>query len=163
MLLALALMLRVSDLASINLKSIKFTQNKIDFSLSSPRKSQRWGRLRSLRLKRLSGDSTICSENCLERYILVTESLLNENNDSRLFVCIKKPHKPATAATLGRWLKFCLGEAGIDTTVFSAHSTRGASASAAFNSGVPLHNILRTADWTSESTFANFYHKNIVN
>ena len=54
-----------------------------------------------------------------------------------------------------------LGQAGIDTDKFGAHSTRAASTSAAVERGVSIATILKTAGWSNESTFAKFYHKSI--
>ena len=49
--------------------------------------------------------------------------------------------------------------AGIDTSVFKAHSVRGASTSSALDRGVPMQDILATADWSRESTFRRFYYR----
>ena len=43
--------------------------------------------------------------------------------------------------------------------VFTAHSTRGASTSAAARAGVALSDIMEAADWSRESTFKKFYHR----
>ena len=51
---------------------------------------------------------------------------------------------------------------GIDTLRFKPHSTRAASTSAASNASVSLDDILHTAEWSSESTFAKFHNKPIV-
>ena len=50
-----------------------------------------------------------------------------------------------------------LTSAGIDTSVFSAHSTRGASTSAASLAGVPTQQILSTADWSTDNV--KFYFR----
>ena len=68
-----------------------------------------------------------------------------------------KPHKEVSKATISRWIKCLLSEAGIDTDIFSAHSTRAASSSAAKASHVPINDILKTAGWSSERTFAKHY------
>ena len=60
-------------------------------------------------------------------------------------------------STIARWLKAVLTSADVDTSVFSAHSTRGASSSKAVMSGVTLQAILHTADWSSAGTFKRFY------
>ena len=54
-----------------------------------------------------------------------------------------------------------LGQAGIDTELFSAHSTRCASTSKAIAS-VSTDVILATAGWTEESTFRKFYNKPVA-
>ena len=43
--------------------------------------------------------------------------------------------------------------AGIDLGIFSSHSTRSASASAAAGKGVPLDVILKAAGWRSDDVF----------
>jgi len=45
---------------------------------------------------------------------------------------------------------------GIDVTTFTAHSTRGASSSAAADSWITTGDILKTADWNTESVFRKF-------
>ena len=72
-----------------------------------------------------------------------------------------KPHKPVTSQRIAHWLKDVLGMAGIDTAVFSAHSTRGAATSAAFSKGVPVAEILQMADWPGASTFRRFYLREV--
>ena len=52
-----------------------------------------------------------------------------------------------------------LKEAGIDTNTFSAHSVMGASTTAAMDKGVTLSDILHTADWSSDTTFWQFYYR----
>ena len=54
-----------------------------------------------------------------------------------------------------------LEQAGIDTSVFGAHSTRGASSSAAARGGVMTEDILKAANWSLESVFQKFYHKTV--
>ena len=69
------------------------------------------------------------------------------------------PHKPISGASLSRWLKDIISWAGIDTSVFKAHSVRGASASAAYERGASLQDILNLADWSTDSTFRRFYYR----
>ena len=51
-----------------------------------------------------------------------------------------------------------MGAAGIDVSIFKAHSTRGAAMSKAARF-VDSRIILKTAGSRSESTFARFYNK----
>ncbi|GFO41893.1 histone-lysine N-methyltransferase SETMAR [Plakobranchus ocellatus] len=51
--------------------------------------------------------------------------------------------------------------AGIDVTIFTAHSTRAASTSKALKAGVPLTTIMSVAGWSQSSTFARFYKKDV--
>ena len=79
-------------------------------------------------------------------------------NESKLFVSFIKPHSAVTSSTVARWLRSILDQAGIDSKIFGAHSTRGASASAAVRGGVTLDDILKAANWSSESVFHRQYN-----
>ena len=68
-------------------------------------------------------------------------------------------HHAVTSSTIARWLKTTLEQAGIDTAIFKAHSTRGASTSAAALRGVTTSDIILAADWSSDSVFRRFYYK----
>ena len=55
-----------------------------------------------------------------------------------------------------------LGLAGIDITVFTAHSTRKASSSKGNNMGITLKDISKAAGWRNNSTFAKHYKLPII-
>uniref|UniRef100_A0A1X7TZX5 Tyr recombinase domain-containing protein n=1 Tax=Amphimedon queenslandica TaxID=400682 RepID=A0A1X7TZX5_AMPQE len=82
-------------------------------------------------------------------------------NENRLIISFIKPHKAVTSSFIARWLRTAFEEAGIDSSIFRAHSTRGASASAAARGGVTLEKILKAANYNSESVFERFYHKEV--
>ena len=110
--------------------------------------------LQNLFLASFPPDRRLCFVNYLKQYEKVTKNLRQktENTQNLLFISYVKPHKPVTSATIARWVKTVLSLAGIDG-VFTAHSTRGASASAAARAGVALSDIMEAADWSRESTF----------
>ena len=60
---------------------------------------------------------------------------------------------------MARWLKSLLEASGIDTSIFGAHSVRGASSSAAASAGISTADILKAAGWSSQSTFERFYYR----
>ena len=64
-----------------------------------------------------------------------------------------------SSSSIARWLKQGLEVAGIDTSIFKGHSTRGASSSKAASAGVAVSDILQAADWSTEGTFQRFYHR----
>ena len=47
---------------------------------------------------------------------------------------------------------------GIDISIFIAQSTRSASTSAAADFGITSNDILKAADWSTESVFRKFYY-----
>lgn len=93
-------------------------------------------------------------------YIERTSSLRISNE---LFIATRKPYKPVGTQTLSRWIKYTLSECGVDTGIFSAHSTRHAASSHAHSLGVSVDTIRKTAGWSKNSTaFARFYQRTIV-
>ena len=58
------------------------------------------------------------------------------------------------------WCKYLHGASICKyTSIFKAHSVRGASTSAAANQGVTTEDILKAADWRNSSTIQRFYYK----
>jgi hypothetical protein len=97
----------------------------------------------------------LCVYGTLEYYVSVTEKL---RTSAKLLVSFIKPYSAVTASTVGRWIKTLLGQADVDTSKFSAHSTRVASTSKAAVS-VSVDVILATASWRDKSAFRKFYNK----
>ena len=64
--------------------------------------------------------------------------------------------------TVSLWLKKFLRLSGIDTSIFTGHSTRTASASKAKQVGLNLPEIFKRGQWTNNTTFETFYNKPIV-
>ena len=77
----------------------------------------------------------------------------------QLFIGIMKPHTSVQACNIARWVKTVLKDAGINTSVFAAHSTRSASTSVAMSGGASLQEILSQADWSSSRTFHKYYFR----
>jgi hypothetical protein len=161
MLLALTSLFRVSEIAAIDFKSIVFSGPVVKFALSRLRKSQRKGSLQVFSLNRIGSSLLNCPVSCLERYIFVTSEFRKESANSSLILGLRSPHPPIGASTIGRWIKLLLSEAGVDTTTYSAHSTRGASASKAVSAGLSIDSILKTGSWASESVFSKHYNRPI--
>ncbi|CAG9136633.1 unnamed protein product [Plutella xylostella] len=98
----------------------------------------------------------------IKDYIEVTKDLRQTSNNN-LLLTFKRPHKAATAQSISRWIKQVLSESGVDVSVYSGHSTRHASTSAASSSGLSVEAIRKAAGWTKNSeTFAKFYHRQVL-
>ena len=91
-------------------------------------------------------------------YLRATEKL---RNSSKLLVSYIEPYKAVTLSIIGHWIKTLLGQAGVDTEVFSGHSTSCASTSKPFMS-VFTDVIQATAGWTEESTFGKLYNRPVA-
>ena len=159
MLLALASLCRVSELASIDRYSVVFLNNQAKFSLQKPRKSQRNSSLQVITLEKLLPLPLACPVETLKDFLSASDQLRQGEKAKSLFIGLRPPHSSVGASSVARWLKIILNVAGVDTSIYSAHSTRGASASNAVNSGVPTEAILAAGNWNSESTFTRFYRR----
>lgn len=103
----------------------------------------------------------VCAASTMQCYITRTECI--RKNICRLFITSKSPFRPATSQTLAHWVKKALEKSGLDTNMFSAHSTRHASTSAAKRRGVNIDTLRKTAGWSQNSlTFAKFYDLEIA-
>ena len=108
-------------------------------------------------------DAPLCVASYLKRYIDITPSKRN-NSSSRniLFISYIKPHKAVKTSSISRWLKNVLQLSVIDTSRFSAHSTRSTSSTLAANCGVSISDIMKVADWSRAGTFKKFYQGPIL-
>ena len=159
MLLALTRPSRSADLASLNLDRRRFSPEGVAFLPSRLAKQSRQGRpLVEYFFPSFPHDPDLCPVRTLRQYELITSPLRGSSNRA-LFLAMVKPHLPVASCTIARWLKKVLEDAGIDVSIFSAHSVRGASSSAAALAGVTTNVILEAADWSTESVFRRFYYK----
>ncbi|GFN80793.1 tyrosine recombinase [Plakobranchus ocellatus] len=158
MLLCLLSGQRGETIYKIRVNDISFHDNNCFMVFSSllktsnPRRHLQPLELRSFTNKRL------CVVSHLQHYLAVTQDF---RLGDQLFLTYIKPHRPIARGTLSRWIKMILKMAGVNTDVYSAHSTRVASTSAAMVRNVPLDVILRSAGWSKKSTFEKFYFRNI--
>lgn len=112
-----------------------------------------------LKIKRYSVNNKLCLVSTLEAYIEHTKTL--RNSETNLFIGTVKPFTPVTKSTLSRWIKSCMGKAGIDIEVFGVHSCRAASTSAAAAKGLQIDSIMKAAGWSTARTFAIYYNKTV--
>ena len=94
-------------------------------------------------------DPTICPLTTLRAYEERTESFrvkLPTDSKFQLFLSYIGKHTPVSSSTIARWLKCFMAEAGIDISIFKAHSVRGASCSTAMGTRIITKDILDAAD-----------------
>ena len=131
--------IRITDLLKhSNLKNSKFT----------------------LKLKKFEKNPAICVVEVLQEYLKRTRVI--RGNEKQLLISFSKPYAAVTTSTILRWIKSVLFEAGINVSIFKAHSTRAASCSKAKREGVPIKEILKHAGWRNNRTFEKYYDKCIM-
>lgn len=156
-LLALVTGQRMQTLALINIKNIVLKETLIEIKIPDNIKTSKPGKVQpTLNLPFYKDNLNICPATTLQSYLERTKEL--RGNTLFLFISFKKPFKRASTQTLSRWVKSILGDSGIDTNLFSAHSTRHASTSAASRKDINIDTIRKSAGWTEKSaTFTRFY------
>lgn len=159
-LLALSNAPRASDLASLDIRFLQLSQEGTTFRIPGLTKTRRSGPPKTFEVARF-GEESLCPVRTLEQYLDHTRDLRqnSEGDGSALLISIRKPYKAVGAATIGRWIREVLTQAGVDTETFSAHSTRSASTTAAKKQGVSTRDIMNMAGWSRQSTFETYYHK----
>ena len=159
-LLALATAQRVQTLSKIFVDNIIHSDNQIQIKIPDRIKTSARNQKPLLNIPFFKDQPNLCVAQTLQVYIERTKSLRQET--MQLFITHKKPYHAASSQTISRWIKNTLEASGIDTEIFSAHSTRHASTSAAARNGINIENIRKTAGWTENSrVFARFYNRPI--
>ncbi|KAL0831119.1 hypothetical protein ABMA28_001990 [Loxostege sticticalis] len=161
-LLALASAQRMQTLSMIRINNISFYQDKIQIKIDELIKTSKPGSYHPLIiLPYIKENPKVCPALTLKSYIDRTNDI---RKDDFLFISYQKPHKKVVTQTLSHWVKYVLGKSGINIDLYSAHSTRHASTSAAHRAGVNLEVIRKAAGWTESSkVFLKYYNKNLSN
>ena len=134
---------------------------KISFAISSLLKHSKPGKHQDpLEFVPYPHNAKICPVECINAYLERTK-LIRENSceDGHFFISYCHPYGGITSAqTIARYVRSFLIWAGIDLT-FTAHSTRSASTSKAYNEGLSLKDINKAAGWSNKcETFRKFYN-----
>ena len=144
---------RVSSLHSLLISRMTLTRDRVAFVPGWLLKHHRQGkRIKPIVVKAYPADPTVCVVSTLRIYL---QKRLGTSD--KLLHCHRRPFGPASRDTIARWLKQTLKEAGVDPSIYSAHSYRGASTSAAKRCSVPIQKILDRGQWSSEETWRNHY------
>ena len=103
-------------------------------------------------------ESWLCPVIYIKHDIMKMHSL---RSDACLLNSYTKPHKPVTNSTVARWIRSILQNAGIDVSIFLAHSSQTASTSYSANTQLPLADILKAGGWSNARILAEHYNKPI--
>lgn len=162
-LLALVTAHRVQTFSLIKIDNIKIQDNNILITIPDLIKTSRVNSLHPiLKLPFYNEKPEICPARSLIEYINKTKLLRNKNTNN-LFISYRNPYNKVTSQRLSNWIKNTLTCSGVDTSMFSAHSTRHSSTSSANRLGVSLDVIRKTAGWSESSkVFAKFYNKELI-
>ena len=150
-LLALSHPSRSVDILKLDISALKSSPERFAFLPTNLSKQCRQGKpIKEVFFPRFEANPDLCPVQSPEQYMSKTKTLKTQ---SLLFISLVKPHGPVTSSTIARGLKETLLRAEIDTSIFKAHSIRGASTSKGANVEVTAEEILKAADWSTESRF----------
>ena len=157
MLLALATGQRQQTLHAIDIRNIQQAPGGIQIKVEKLLKTSKPGSIQPcIFLPRFESQMSLCVARTLEEYLKRTLPFRNENKN-QLFLGYTGSHEPISTQTMSRWLKAVMTSSGINSDIFSAHSTRHASTSAAARSGVSVDQIFTAAGWSpASSSFSRF-------
>ena len=147
---------RVSEIHGLDLRYMERAEGVVSFKLTKLTKTARPGKALGKVHYLPFEDTCLCPVSALDEYLNRTECL--REHHTKLFLAVVKPYKPVSKASIARWIKSVIQEAGVDK-LYGAHSTRGASSTAAFMQGMSLADIMKIADWSSDSSFKRHYFR----
>ena len=119
----------------------------IDSLLKTSKPGKRLGSVEFIAYK---ADNHLSIIKHLEEYVKVTKVL--RGIQAQLLISHQKPFKAVSADTISRWLTTTLAKAGVDTSIFDAHSTRSATNSGARHHKISIKTIMKSAGWAQETT-----------
>lgn len=107
-------------------------------------------------------DAKWCPVDGRRSYMSATQQRRNASQAKNFFMGLVRPHSSVTGSTVKKkWIKNQLSLASVDTSTFTVNSTWIPSASKAASIGVPFSQILKKANWASESTFSRYYCRDV--
>ena len=156
--MALTAARRSSDLHRLSLNSHRFSAEDVVFDYLTPPKQHRPGLepTRPVTFAAFPVTPALYVVECFRKYLRRTADL-RQASSVHLFLSTKRPHHPVTSATIARWIKQVMSKAGVDTSLFGAHSTRAASTSAAKRKGMSTVDIMKCADWSCASVSSSAF------
>lgn len=158
-LLALTRPSRSVDLANLDKRFSHYSPEGVTFQSAKLAKQSRQNKpIKDFFFPKFSQNEKLCPVLALREYEKRTAQLRTPT-DTQLFLAMIRPHKPVSSSTIARWVKTMLTNAGVDTTIFKAHSVRSAATTTAATAGLTMSIILDAADWSTESVFQKFYYK----
>ena len=157
MLIALTTAQRTQTLQVLSIADMTVTKHAVAFTISSRLKQTLGDRHTPLLYLPKFGEKKLCVWRCVLAYFMRTNHL---RNTKKLFITTTSPFGPVTTTTVSRWLRTVLAEAGVNTSVYKAHSTRSAASSKA-RLFLSIEKVMEAADWKSEQVFAKHYCREV--
>ena len=111
---------RISTLANLDLRHYYVHPEGVSFQLTIPRKTGSAYKPAEAFFARFNQDKKLCPVECFRHYLKLTRNIrpvIPSSLPDKLFISFKRPFKPVTTTTLGRWLRTFMSAAGIDCQI----------------------------------------------
>ena len=167
MLIAISSSDRAQTIHSMRRDRCVFTGKGVEFPIFSKLKTSRHLRRPRVVVCPRTNDPAINVELCVSDYLArswvlrMSAARRMKSKSNQLFIS-HQTGLPVARNTISRWLTDVMSMAGIDTSYFKGHSTRGASTSKARSRGATASQIVMQGDWTRVSTFERNYDREIL-
>ena len=167
MLIALSSSDRAQTLQSMRVDRCVATARGVEFPIFSKLKTSRHLRRPRVVICPNWSDPALDVEKCVTTYMnrtlkfRIREVIEGNPKPNQLFLSHETGF-PVARNTISRWLTEVMSLAGIDTTYFKGHSTRGAGVSKAKSRGANPNQIMLQGDWTNVRTFEKHYNRPIL-
>ena len=167
MLIALSSSDRAQTIQKMRVDKCVCTARGVEFPIFDKLKTSRHLRRPRVVICPRWSDPALNVEKCVTDYMARTLTLRckvirqNKPKPIQLFIS-HMTGLPVARNTISRWLTEVMTLAGIDTSYFKGHSTRGASTSKAKSRGANPQQIINQGDWTNVSTFERHYNREIM-
>ncbi|KAK3108935.1 hypothetical protein FSP39_019143 [Pinctada imbricata] len=157
MLMALTSACRSSEICKLDMNYMNVERDEVTFTLTELSKTRKASDkpLEMKFPKHEVGKLDVMA--CIIAYMDKTNNVREQ--ESKFLSSFVKPHKAVKPCTILGWIKNLLTDAGVNTSVFKPHSTRGACTSKENKLGLSVQQIMQKANWKSVSTFQKFYNK----
>ncbi|MES9879302.1 MAG: tyrosine-type recombinase/integrase [Sedimenticola sp.] len=144
----------------LNVEDIQILHDKLYITIPRLLKQSRPGyHQENIVLSEYPSDRKLCVVSAITQYLTRTKAL--RGAETQLLISTQSPFKAIARATVSSWIKSVMLKAGIDTKLFTPHSTRAAATSAARTKAMPIETIMKAAGWSQTSTFQKFYSRPI--
>jgi len=154
---------RCHEICYLNIMFMVRTSSSFKFFFAKVTKNWKKGKAPPcLEFQEYSDNSNLCVVTCIDEYLKRSALWRNQGQD-QLLLSHLKPYKEVQSSTIANWVKLVLKKAGIDTSLYKAHSCRSASTSKAKVLGLSLKDILKRGQWSGKSTWQKYYNKEIIN
>jgi hypothetical protein len=145
---------RCQSLALMDIRNFTVTNHVVKIRFGDLLKQTRPGyQQKELTTKAYAPDRRLCIVTYLKAYLARTKVIRKRGGTSQLVISFHSPFRGVSKNTISRYLRTVMIESGLDMSIFTPHSIRGASTSAAARARVPMDTILSTGGWSRESTF----------